>query len=211
MTFTNMKNITLIGLFTLVFASTCVAQFGIGLTVSNDLYNRYQNPEDDIEYTGSGSFLLNLGVGPKIWLGGEDFSISAEAQATIGLFGLAIKDFKGLGSASFPLIGRLNFGGLSGLNKEGKFGWSVGGGLQFNRTELYFVSGDFKDQGGTRELFKTYVGEFAYGFGLSGFTAAGVLRIGYNSETKANTVNLGLQYDFNIPKLKEIANPASAL
>jgi len=189
-----MKKVVLVGVFSIVALSVSFAQFGIGLTVSNDLYNRYQNPEDEIAYEGSGSFLLNMGVGPKLWLGGEDFSISAEAQATIGLFGLALKDFKGLGNASFPLIARLNFGGLSGLNKEGKFGWSVGGGLQYNRTELYYVKGSFKDDGG-----------------VSGFTAAGVLRIGYDSETKANTFNFGLQYDFNIPKLKEIANPESAL
>jgi len=206
-----MKNTILGAFFTLFIATTSCAQFGIGFTVSNDLYNRYQNPEDDIAYTGSGSLLLNMGVGPKIWLGGEDFSISAEAQATIGLFGLAIKDYKGLGNASFPLIGRLNFGGLSALNREGKFGWSIGGGLQFSRTELYYISGGFKEKGGTRDFFKTYIGEVAYGFGLSGFTATGVLRIGYNNATKANTVNFGLQYDFNIPKLKEIANPESAL
>jgi len=206
-----MKNIVLVTLLTLFIANISNAQFGIGLTVSNDLYNRYQNPEDDIAYTGSGSLLLNMGLGPKLWLGGEDFSISAEVQATVGLLGLAVKDYKGLGNASFPIIGRFNFGGLSGLNKEGKFGWSIGGGLQYNRTELYYVSNGFEDQGGTRDMFKTYVGEFAYGFGLSGFTVAGVLRVGYNSETKANTVNLGLQYDFNIPKLREIANPASEL
>lgn len=209
--FNNMKNIALVGFFTLFIITGSFAQFGIGMTVSNDLYNRYQNPQDEIAYEGSGSFLFNLGVGPKIWLGGEDFSVSAEAQATIGLFGLAIKDYKGLGNASFPLIGRLNFGGLSGLNKEFKFGWSIGGGLQFNRTELYYVKGSFKDDGGQRDFFKTYVGEIAYGIGISGFTAAGILRIGYDSETKANTFNIGLQYDFNIPKLKDISNPASAL
>jgi len=206
-----MKKTTIVGIIMLFIMTGTYGQVGIGLTVSNDLYNRYQNPQDDVAYEGSGSFLLNFGLGPKLWLGGEDFSISAEAQATLGFFGLALKDFKGLGNASFPLIARLNFGGLSGLNKEGKFGWSVGGGLQYNRTELYYVSGGFKEDGGERSMFKTYVGEFAYGFGLSGFTAAGVLRIGYNSETKANTFNLGLQYDFNIPKLKEIANPESAL
>lgn len=206
-----MKKVVLVVFILLSFQWLAEAQFGIGFTVSNDIYNRYQNPEDEISYEGAGSLLLNLGLGPKLWLGGEDFSVSAEIQGTISPFGLALKNFKGIGMTSFPLIGRLNFGGLSGLNREGKFGWSIGGGVQWNKTDLLFLSGDFKDQGGTRDLFRTYVGEIAYGFGLSGFTLAGVLRVGYDSTTKANTFNFGLQYDFNIPKLKEISNPESSL
>ncbi|MDA9018190.1 hypothetical protein N9H44_00885, partial [Saprospiraceae bacterium] len=96
------------------------AQFGYGFTVSNDIYSWYQNPESigpneellDV-HEGNGSLLLNLGMGPKIWIGAPKFSFSLEAQAKIGLFGLSVKDFKGLGNHSIPVIGRLNFGGLS--------------------------------------------------------------------------------------------------
>ncbi|MDG1717178.1 MAG: hypothetical protein P8H42_06070 [Saprospiraceae bacterium] len=194
------------------------AQLGYGFTVSNDIYSWYQNPESigpneellDV-HEGNGSLLLNLGMGPKIWIGAPKFSFSLEAQAKIGLFGLAVKDFKGLGNHSIPVVGRLNFGGLSGLDKEGKFGWSIGGGVQWNKTELFYTLNDYTLLGVDRNYFKTYVGQVAYGFGLSGFTIHAVLGVGYNPDTEARSFNFGLQYDFNLPKLKKISNPESEL
>ncbi len=202
----------------LVFALACStialnAQFGYGLTFSNDVYNRYANPEqEDIDvYEGNGSLLLNLGLGPKIWIGAPKFSFSLETQAKIGLLGLALKDFKGMGNHAIPIIGRFNFGGLTALDKEGKFGWSIGGGIQLNKTELYYTTNEYSDRGIDRNYFRTYVGQVAYGFGLSGFAIQGVLRVGYNPDTKANSFNFGLQYDLNIPKLKQISSPESEL
>jgi len=189
------------------------AQFGYGITFSNDIYNRYTNPEQkniDV-YEGNGSLLLNLGLGPKIWIGAPKFSFSLESQAKIGLLGLALKDFKGMGNHAVPVIGRFNFGGLSGLDKEGKFGWSIGGGIQFNKTELYYTADKYSDQGIDRNYFRTYVGQIAYGFGLSGFAIQGVLRVGYDPDTKANSFNFGLQYDLNFPKLRQISSPESEL
>lgn len=187
------------------------AQFGIGAVVSNDIYQRYSNPSDDIAYGGAGSTLLNIGVGPKIWLGNPSFSVSAEAQANLGLFGLGLKDYKGLGMVSFPLMAKLNFAGLSGLDREGRFGLSIGGGLQWNKTELYYLKNSFEDQGVTRDYFKTYVGEIAYGFGISGFSGQVYLRVGVNPDEESNSFNFGLKYDFNIPKLRKITDPASEL
>mgnify|MGYP000111581178 CR=1 FL=1 len=207
------KNILLTAIVCLSITCSIQAQFGYGFAVTNNIYNRYTNPENpDVDaHNSAGSFLLNLGIGPKIWLGGEDFSFSAEGQGMISFLGLAAKDYKGLGMSAFPVMGKLNFGGLSGLNKEGKFGFSIGGGLQWSRTELYGLRDSFAEQGITRDWFKTYVGEIGYGFGLSGFTAHAIVRYGYNPDTKANTFNFGLQYDFNLPKLKEITDPASEL
>lgn len=189
------------------------AQFGYGLTFSNDIYNRYTNPDEEAldVYDSNGSLLLNLGAGPKIWLGAPQFSFSLEAQAKIGLFGVALKDFKGMGNHAIPIIARFNFGGLSGLDKEGKFGWSIGGGIQYNKTELYYTTDTYEDQGIDRNYFRTFVGQVAYGFGLSGFAIQGVLRYGYDPDTKANSFNFGLQYDLNYPKLKQISNPESEL
>lgn len=196
----------------LTFCSIQVyGQFGYGITASNEIYQRYSNPKDDIAYGGSGSAILNFGIGPKIWIGGNNLSFSAETQATIGLLGLGVKDYKGLGMSSFPIIGKLNFGGLSALDKEGKFGFSIGGGIQYSKTELYYLRDKFEDAGVERKLFKTYIGQVGYGFGMSGFTAHAFLRFGYNSDTEANTFNFGLQYDFNIPKLKQITNPSNDL
>ncbi|MFT6337984.1 MAG: hypothetical protein ACI86M_001699 [Saprospiraceae bacterium] len=189
-----------------------ISQFGYGLTASNDIYQYYQNPSDETgESTSAGNALLNLGIGPKIWVGGEGFSISLEAQATIGLTSFSVKDYKGLGTTSFPIMAKFNFGGLSALDKEGKFGWSIGGGIQYSKTELYYLSNSFESKGGKRDLFKNYVGQVGYGFGMSGFSAHGFVRFGYDPDNKSKAFNIGIQYDFNLPKLKEISDPESEL
>ena len=118
------KNYLLV-FFCLFTGTQLMSQVGIGVTVSHDLYNRYVNPKDGLESASNGSAILNLGLGPKIWFGGESFSFSAESQINWGILGLSIADYKGLGSLSFPFIGKFNFNGLSGLNKEGRFGFSV--------------------------------------------------------------------------------------
>ena len=203
-------------ILTVAFLCTMVipsqSQVGIGATLTNDLYNRYANPSDGIAHNGNGSVILNLGVGPKIWFGGESFSLSLESQAVIGFFGLSLPDSKGLGNLAFPFMAKLNFAGVSGLNKEGRMGLSIGGGLQYNRTELYYLAGDYKDRGVERSYFKTYVIQAGYGFGISGFAAQFFMRYGFNPDLDgANSLNVGLQYDFNVTKLKKIDDPASRL
>ncbi|MBT8191167.1 MAG: hypothetical protein HKO89_01720 [Saprospiraceae bacterium] len=207
-----MKRLLILFLFALTSLTTMHAQTGIGLTISNDLYNRYVNPKDGIESPSNGSVLLNLAIGPKIWLGSESFSFSAEAQANWGILALSLADYKGLGSASFPIMGKFNFAGLSGLNKEGRFGFSIGGGIQFNKTEIYYQTNDFKEKGGERSFFKTYVIQAGYGFGISGFTMHGFVKYGFDPDVDgASNLHIGIQYDFNIPKLSKISDPASAL
>jgi len=196
----------------LSFAPSASAQFGIGMTFSNDLYNRYDNPTDGIAHNANGSIILNLGLGPKIWVGGESFSLSLESQAVIGFFGLSIPDTKGLGNVAFPMMAKLNFAGVSGLNKEGRFGLNIGGGLQYNKTELYYLGSDYKDRGVDRAFFKTYVVQLGYGFGMTGFAATFYVRYGFNPDLDgANSLNIGLQYDFNFTKLKKIDDPNSRL
>lgn len=203
-------------LFSIVFLfgsfSILSAQFGVGMTVSHDLYNRYVNPKDGIESPSNGSALLNIALGPKIWVGGESFSFSAETQVNWGVFGLSLADYKGLGSLSFPIMGKFNFAGLSGMNKEGRFGLSVGGGIQYNRTEIYYVKNSFEERGGERSYFKTYVIQAGYGFGISGFGVQAFVKYGFNPDIDgASNFHFGIQYDFNFPKLKKISDPASAL
>jgi len=188
------------------------AQFGIGITAANDLYNRYSNPEDGLAHKANGSAILNLAVGPKIWLGGEDFSFSVESLVNWGIFGLSTPDYKGLGNLAFPIMAKLNFAGLSGTNKEGRFGFSIGGGIQYNRTEIYGLKDSFEDIGVTRNYFRTYVVQAGYGFGISGFGLQFFTRYGFNPDLDgANTLNVGLQWDFNFVKLKKISDPASEL
>ncbi len=209
-----LKSIKILQLLLVLLLSvhSATAQFGIGLTFSNDLYNVYSNEEDNLAHRKNGSVLLNPALGPKIWIGGENFSISAEAQANIGLLGLAIKDYKGLGSASFPMMAKLNFGGLSGMNKNMKLGFSVGGGIQYSKTELYGLQQEYVDLGVVRDFYKTYNGQLGVGIGMSGFTAHLFTRYGYNPDLEgARNLHVGLQFDFNFIKLKKIRRPESEL
>lgn len=206
-----MRKIAMIVLLVGSFCAFGISQVGYGFTVSHDLYARYNNPSDDIAHSAAGSAILNLGAGPKIWFGSKDFSVSFEGQAVILPLGLAVKDYKGLGMASFPFVARLNFNGLSALNKEGTLGWSIGGGIQYFKTELYGLTDDFEAQGVTREFQRVIIGQFSYGFGISGFAAQGILKYGYDPDSNANTFQIGLQYDFNLPKMKKISDPASEL
>ena len=50
-----------------------------------------------------------------------------------------------------------------------------------------------------------------YGFGMSGFSAHGFVRYGYNPDNDSKVFSIGVQYDFNAPKLREISDPASEL
>ncbi len=198
----------------IIFASIgrSYSQFGIGLTFSNDLYNVYSNPEDGIADNKNGSAILNLAIGPKIWVGVEKFSISVESQVNYGALGLALEDYKGLGSVSFPFMAKLNFGGLSGLNKVMQFGGSLGGGIQYNKTEIYGLSEEFASQGVVRAYYKTYNVQAGLGLGISGFTGHFFARYGFNKDLeKASNFHVGFQFDFNLVQMKKIQKPESAL
>lgn len=198
--------------FLMLNVQSAKAQFGIGLTASNDLYNIYSNPEDGLAHRRNGSVILNLALGPKIWVGGEKFSVSVESQANISFLGLAIKDYKGLGAVSFPIMGKLNFGGLSGLNNKMTFGMSLGGGIQYNRTEIYGLTDEFVELGVVRDYFKTYNVQLGGGVGVSGFTVELFGRYGFNPDLiGANNFHVGLQFGFNIIQLKKIRKPESEL
>lgn len=203
----------LLSLLMVCAVMTTHAQFGVGMTISNDLYNRYVNPEDGLNNSRSnGSALLNLGIGPKIWIGGENVSFSAETQVNWGIFGLSTGDFKGLGNVAFPILGQFNFRGVSGLNKEGRLGLSIGGGIQYNKTEIYGIRNSFQENGVTRDYFKTYIIQLGYGFGVSGFAGKLFGRYGFNPDVEgSSSFNIGLQFDFNFMKMKDIDSPASQL
>ncbi len=194
----------------LCISSISIAQVGIGGTITNDWYQRYVNP-DNVGSDGAGSVLLNVGVGPKIWVGMEKVSLSLEGTANFGLLGFSLNDYKGMGMMAIPVTARLNFQGLSCLDKEGKMGFIIGGGFQWNRTELYGTTNGFEDQGGTRDWFKTMVVEVGYGFGMSGFAGYGIARYGWDPNSQANNFSIGLQFDFNYPNLRKITDPASEL
>jgi opacity protein-like surface antigen len=181
------------------------AQVAYGLTMKTELYTRYANPSDGIASRSAGSALANFGLGPKLWFGGKNFAISPEAAAVISPFALSTGVFKGIGAVSFPLMVKFQFGGLSSF-ADNKFGFALGGGIQYSRTELFGVTNEFEDLGVERNYFRTYIIEADFGFGASGFTIHGLVRYGFDPDTDANTISVGIGYDFNIPRLKERAN-----
>lgn len=184
-----------------------IAQIGYGFTAKTELYSHYKNPPDGIASPYSGSALLNIGVGPKIWLGNPNVALTAEASAVISPLALSVGDYKGLGAVSFPMLAKIQFGGMSTFNKDGKIGFAIGGGYQFTRTELFYLKDSFKEQGVDRSYFGTYIIEADFGFGLSGFNLHGLVRYGFNSDEKARVITIGIGYDFNIPVMKKMTDP----
>jgi len=189
-----------------------IGQFGYGLTGTIDLYQRYTNPPaDNVQSASAGSAILNLGLGPKIWIGGQKFSFSLESQAIVGFFALSSSEYKGMGSLAIPIIAKLNFKGITGFEKEISQGFNIGGGIQYNRTELYGVIDKFATKGVQRTFFPTYIAHVGYGFGLSGFTTQGFVRYGFHPDETQSSLNVGIQFDLNRPMLKKISNPESEL
>lgn len=183
------------------------AQFGIGLISRTDLYSRYSNPSDDIASSSAGSALLNIGLGPKVWIGSEKFSVSGEGAFVFSPFALSVGDYKGLGAMAFPVLAKLNFVGLSNVNKEGKMGFTIGAGYQWTRTELFGLQSRFEEQGVTRAYFRNLIGEIGYGYGMGGFSFGLHLRYGKDSDLRSNVFSLGLGVNLNSILLKETTDP----
>ena len=198
-------------LIILMTIGTVQSQIGLGVVVSNDLYNHYTNPDDGISDPTHGNAVLNLAVGPKIWFGGKKFSISIESQANLGITGFTLGENKGLGSLAIPVLANLNFRGSSSLDREGKTGFFMGGGIQYVKTELYGLSEEFIDKGVTRDYFQLYVIQAGYGFGVSGAAFQGFVRYGFSPDSDAQSWNIGIQADFNFLMMKKIDDPNSAL
>ncbi len=191
-----MKRYLVIVLF-LWFHSVSYSQIGLGTSVGLDVYQRYSNPTDDLAYSASGNLLLNLVLGSKMWVGGKKMSLSVEGQLNLGLTSLAIKDYKGLGAVSFPVIAKLNFNGLSGFYQGFAPGFAIGGGLQWSKTELYYLSNDYEDKGVTRDFYRTFIIELDLGVGSFGKILYGYIRYGMDFESKGSILNIGFITDIN--------------
>lgn len=203
-----MKHSVLFVVFAFIILSSAelIGQVGYGFTAKTELYSRYKNPPDGIASPSAGSGLLNIGLGPKIWFGNENFSFSPEAVVVFSPFALSSGDYKGLGAVSFPIMAKFQFGGMSNFNRDGKFGFAIGAGIQYSRTEAFGLKSSFEELGVSRSYFKTYIIEADFGFGLSGFDLHGLVRYGFNKDIDANTLSIGIGYNFNIPCLEEAIN-----
>ncbi len=173
------------------------AQFGFGTVKGIDLYQKYNNPIDKIAHNGAGNTLLNFIWGPRLWLGGKSFSLSLEAQINLGITSLALKDYKGLGAISFPALLKFNYKGLSGFYPGFADGFSLGVGMQWFKTELFYLSDKYSNLGVQREFNKVYIAQIDFGYGSFGSSGAMYLRYGRNFETKASVFNIGLVFSVN--------------
>ena len=200
-----MRKILLLTILSILSFTAINAQIGLGLVVGNDIYQRYTNPEDESGTRSAGNAILNLHLGPKVWIGGQNFSISVESHANWGSTALSLSDYKGMGSVAFPFIAKLNFGSNSGFNSEMAQGWSIGGGYQFAKTELYGLQSTARSEGLTREIFPVYIGEIAYGYGFGGAVIELFGRYGWNPDTYAQTLNIGVSYNLNFVGLIKLA------
>jgi len=198
------------GLF--IFSQVGKSQIGAGLAFNYDLYSILSNPEDGIASNNNGSALFTFGLGPKLWFGKDKFAFTVEAQAAIAPLGLSLGDYKGLGAVSFPIMAKLNFGGMAGYSRLMEPGFSIGGGLQYNKTEIFGLKEEFVAKGVKRDYFKTYNIQAAAGVGISGFVGSLFVRYGFNPDlTGASNFHFGVQADFNFQQLKKIQRPESAL
>lgn len=175
-------------------------QVGLGLVYASDLYQRYVNPvEAGVDAKRSaGAAVSSIALGPKLWVGGNSFSFSLEGQANFAPLAFNVAEYKGLGAVAFPLMGKFNFGAASGFNEDKLFGWSIGGGIQYNRTELFGLTEKFDHI--ERSFFPTYVGESSINVGIAGFDLALYVRLGFGEE-KARSFNIGYSMNFNFGQM----------
>ncbi len=175
------------------------AQVKPNLIIGLDLYQWYKNPNggpNEKIGASSGSVLLNLPLGLKIFAGHNKFSVSLEGSANMGFISFDVTEFKGMGAIAFPLLAKLNFNGMSGFSKSKLVGWSVGGGIQFTKTEWYGLTSKF-DGKLSRKFFPTYVVEIAGGGGVSSTQLAYYLRAGMGPH-RAFTFNSGLIFNIDL-------------
>lgn len=195
---------TLLTLFLMLLISESQAQLNIGFVSGGDLYQRYVNPLDNTGTDRSaGSAIINGNMGVKVYAGLPDFSLSVESYFNSGTFALNIQEYKGLGAVSFPVLAKLNFNGLSGLRKIDKsLGWSIGGGLQWSRTEWYGLSLAARDAGVERNYFRNYVFEISFGSGNRNKVQEFFVRYGVDPVAGSNVFNIGLNTTYSLPYMK---------
>lgn len=207
---------TIFALLFLTNLAQAQVKFGVGLTMGGDFYQRYANPENPADsgaLRSAGNVLLNSTMGPKIWVGGRRFSLSVETQLVLGYTAFGIREYKGMGSVAYPIMAHLNFNGLSGFsNNNFGTGFSIGGGIQYSRTELYGTTREYENL--DRKLFPTYVAEVKLGLGGKGvmvdlYARYGLGFDGNNQLNGANSLNIGLSSAFNISQIRRNGKQSS--
>ncbi len=192
-------------LFIMISFLCCVSmygQFSHKMIIGFDFYQKYRNPQEskiDDDSRSSGNVILAIPIGYSLAIGKNNVSFSAEASANIAPLAFDAGQYKGLGALSFPLLAKLNFGALSGFSKNKLLGYSIGGGIQFNRTELFGLTKKYNVL--ERNFFPTYVGELGVGGGVSGLNVILYFRVGAAAQD-AFSFNSGLIFNVDLYKTK---------
>ena len=179
----------------------CKGQFGIGLAYGVDLYENIAVPNeiDSLQFSG-GSALANLVIGPKIWIGKKDVSLSVQAQVGFSPFHFDTKTYRGLGAFYFPISIGMNYGALSGLPSDKLFGLSVGYGLQQNTVDLYLLKEEFEAQ--RSASFSSQFVQVGVGTGKQGVMVHLYGRYGW-TEHNGSHLNIGINLEYNLRERKK--------
>ncbi len=183
--------------------SVSYGQVGVGVTYGFDFYQYQANPKaEDVNLKrGLGSALLNFNIGPKLYFGGNQFSVTVEGQLGIAPFAFDLDEYKGLGAFYFPILAAINFKGLSGFYEKSSWGFGFAGGTEFVRTDLYFLDDDFKDL--TRSMFNTYFGQVNVGLGSKASSIFLYARYGVGAD-EARNFHIGIMLDQNLTQMKKL-------
>jgi hypothetical protein len=185
----------------IVSAFKARSQIRFSMNYGLDFYQHFTNPEiaGDTTMRNAGNAITNIIIGPKFYFGFKNFSVSGEAQANWGITALCLKEFKGVGALSLPLLCKLNFGGLSGINADmGKFGISLGGGMQYSMTEIYGLTDEFKNSSAKRDLFKLTIAEIQIGYRAESGVASFYVRYG-KGENNSSVFHIGYTVAYVFP------------
>jgi hypothetical protein len=172
------------------------AQIKIGITYGGDFYQNYKNPKVKGDSLGrsSGNYWLNIAMGPKIWYKGCNYSISLESQANWGITAFDLKENKGMGNLAFPIMVKYNTGLLEGHKFYGLNEYSIGVGIQYNKTEIYGFKDKYKNHH-PRGYFRTYFVDLSM-HTLSDSPSLDYLYIRFGlGEQGALCINIGMMWD----------------
>ncbi|TVR82187.1 MAG: hypothetical protein EA409_05470 [Saprospirales bacterium] len=171
------------------------AQIGFGVHFGNDLYQYLSNDEDRSDYSNTSTILLAPYVGPKLYVGNPNWSLSLQTAIGISPFSWDWSEYKGLGNLFLPSSIAANFGGLSGLTEnQASWGFSVGIGYVLGMTDLYFRNEEIRGEGG--QLIGAPFLQAALGFGAKGTSVSWYIRYGQNPNS-ARFFSTGIALDIN--------------
>ncbi len=185
----------------IMFISLTEAQIGFGTVAGLDLYQYHRVPDYRnaqgklVKGHSLGSAVANFVYGPKLWIGGNSFSVSIQGAVAFAPFAFDTDDFKGMGAVSFPLSVDLNFLGLSGFSPTVRGGFSLGVGMSYHRTELFFVDDTYKAERPSG-FYQNYFAQVAYGVGSGGTDFRLYVRYG-QGDNSSRFISTGLSFSTN--------------